>query len=158
MQKQNSARQQQYKSYLKSAHWADMKALKVQKRPHCQICGQNTDLQLHHVVYRRRFEDSLPSDLRWLCSSCHKTAHMQMAAGLIPRGKNAREIFGITAEVVLGHKDRPWGGVFRVRMPSKRPHTATKVRLQKQVKDPVKAALACGPSGVIVVFAGGKVK
>lgn len=144
------ARSEAYKEYLKSEHWLELKKNKAQRIPHCQICGAKERLHLHHVRYRKTFRETLPCDLRWLCQGCHRSAHHHIESGLIPKGKNVKEVFGITAEVVMGYKDQPWGGVFRVKEQTSeksfRSAKQTRVEWRK-----LKPALANGPAGVVVV-------
>lgn len=69
-------RKEEYKVYLESPHW---KALRgealVRDGRKCTRCGSTVILQVHHMIYRTRFEDSLLSDLITLCKECHQAEH-----------------------------------------------------------------------------------
>lgn len=72
----------EYKEYLKSEHWKELKARKFQQRRHrCGVCG-SPEVQHHHLQYRNIY-DVLTSDLRRLCGRCHKTAHELMNQGVL---------------------------------------------------------------------------
>jgi len=69
-------RQKDYQQYLKSDHWKHLR-YSVLKRDgfKCVKCGSACELQAHHVIYRRRFVDSLEQDLISVCKSCHESIH-----------------------------------------------------------------------------------
>lgn len=84
-----------YKKYLKSEHW---KNLKLQKRKSkykgCAVCDSKNHLELHHLLYRKRLEDTLTEDLRWFCSRCHETIHeLKSSKNYIETTDEPRKIF-----------------------------------------------------------------
>lgn len=64
-----------YHGYLQSDHWMELRAIKLSDAPKCEKCGCKRELQVHHKVYRDRFEDSRLGDLKTLCRDCHLKAH-----------------------------------------------------------------------------------
>jgi len=71
----SGAQEMDYQSYLKTQHWAKRraKALK-QSRHHCQLCGANYDLHVHHNSYDR-LGNERDDDLVVLCRNCHSRFH-----------------------------------------------------------------------------------
>ncbi len=69
-------RKLEYQDYLLSEHWHELR-LVVLKRDgfKCVRCPSVKLLQVHHKLYRAKFEDSLPEDLITLCEPCHKAEH-----------------------------------------------------------------------------------
>lgn len=62
--------------YLKTIHWTTLREAKkstVQYR--CESCGNNAELQVHHVSYERTPFGELMSDLKVLCKTCHNRGH-----------------------------------------------------------------------------------
>ncbi len=74
--KKRSKRQIAYAEYLKTEHWLQLRdrALERDGRK-CVRCEMEMSLQVHHKVYRGRFEDSLLEDLETLCRKCHREEH-----------------------------------------------------------------------------------
>lgn len=70
-----------YNDYLGSPAWAKVKAhyrkLVIEA---CGLCGSEESLALHHLTYERVGEE-LPSDLTWLCRTCHNMIHVLEARG-----------------------------------------------------------------------------
>jgi hypothetical protein len=61
-----------YSDYLKSEHWASVKrSLKVSQ---CEVCGETTLLDLHHLNYVCLGRES-PFDVATVCQTCHKRLH-----------------------------------------------------------------------------------
>lgn len=85
-----SKRQKAYRVYLATEHWRLLKASAVVRDGGvCVRCGGMERIQVHHRVYRGRYEDSLLEDLETLCRKCHRLEH-----GLGPTDQEslAREI------------------------------------------------------------------
>lgn len=61
-----------YEQYLATEHWR--KTRERQPRTACQGCGLTTNLHLHHLTYER-LGGELPTDLAWLCETCHRQIH-----------------------------------------------------------------------------------
>lgn len=69
-------RQFAYSQYLKSDHWLKLRDAVIKRDgAKCVACGSRFPLTAHHKFYRRRFEDSLESDLITLCIDCHEKEH-----------------------------------------------------------------------------------
>lgn len=68
--------QKAYAKYRESAHWERLRLEVLRRDGHvCVRCGSGRKTEPHHIIYRARFEDSIPADLITLCRSCHKKAH-----------------------------------------------------------------------------------
>jgi len=65
----------QYRQYLKSAKWSNIRSDMLRYAKHqCQKCGaKNCILQVHHIDYENLY-DEMPEDLEVLCKSCHQLA------------------------------------------------------------------------------------
>lgn len=73
---QMSRRQKAYREYLRSEHWAGLRAEALARdREKCCRCGSVEWLQVHHLCYRGRYEDSLLKDLETVCRKCHRKEH-----------------------------------------------------------------------------------
>lgn len=71
-----NSRQKAYRKYLESDHWAALRSTALERDHHaCTACGSIEWLQVHHMTYRSRFEDSLLADLETLCRPCHRKQH-----------------------------------------------------------------------------------
>lgn len=69
----------EYRAYLKSTHWKQLKIdtkrkLKKQGLKRCYVCKYKEKLHLHHRTYRRLGQE-LPDDLVCLCRRCHRKVH-----------------------------------------------------------------------------------
>jgi 5-methylcytosine-specific restriction endonuclease McrA len=88
-----------YQQYLQSEHWKQTKARKQRRTiKRCAICASFSDIQLHHLFYRKRLTETELSDLRWLCETCHSTAHSLINSGVIvfPKPESHHSCFTIT--------------------------------------------------------------
>ena len=65
-----------YKQYLETSHWQDVRKDKLKEAKYrCQLCGNtNTELHVHHNTYERIGNEEM-SDLIVLCEDCHKKFH-----------------------------------------------------------------------------------
>lgn len=68
-------RKMNYQSYLHSEKWRELRAKKI-KSCHfkCEGCGTNHGLQVHHLTYKRIFNERM-NDLMVLCGDCHAKTH-----------------------------------------------------------------------------------
>jgi 5-methylcytosine-specific restriction endonuclease McrA len=64
----------EYKEYLKTEHWKEIRSKKKIKKHHCAICGSKENLQVHHLNYDCLWKETT-EDLRVLCNKCHELAH-----------------------------------------------------------------------------------
>lgn len=73
-----------YDEYLRSPHWAKVRAgyAASPTLPQDCICGEAERLQLHHTTYERIGAEDL-SDLTPLCPTCHAMIHTLEARGEI---------------------------------------------------------------------------
>ncbi len=99
-----SPRQRWYREvYLQSPEWKAIRRTKAKRtNKRCAICASDREIDLHHLFYRRDLSETQPSDLRWLCRTCHTTAHQLLAAGKIAPRKatNHHVVFACTKEAV----------------------------------------------------------
>lgn len=65
--------------YLKSPHWAKLRAKKLAMKPMCELCGSSNKVEPHHKIYRNIF-DVGTSDLISVCRPCHAAIHRQLDA------------------------------------------------------------------------------
>lgn len=69
-------RQISYQEYLKTEHWKQLRHSVLSRDGfRCTRCLSRCRLQAHHLIYRDKFEDSIPTDLTTLCRRCHKLEH-----------------------------------------------------------------------------------
>lgn len=70
-------RKHEYRLYLKSDHWKQLKTQKFASVPvvKCERCGSEDDIQVHHKFYRDSWFDARISDLEILCAGCHVMHH-----------------------------------------------------------------------------------
>ena len=68
-------RQREYRDYLRADHWQRTRAqVLARARGFCEDCGLRTNLDVHHLTYKRKGQERL-TDLRALCRSCHTARH-----------------------------------------------------------------------------------
>ncbi len=69
-------RQKEYREYLKSKHWAEVRAYYLNIYPECQLCSKKGILQIHHKTYKHKGNEiDYPDDMLVVCKSCHKLIH-----------------------------------------------------------------------------------
>lgn len=113
-----------YKEYLKTEHWQEVRELKLQSVNYkCQICNSNKELSIHHRSYENLYdEQNHLEDLTVLCKECHGLYHDRLAKipirysverldGLLERFKIqvSGGLLSIPEEVFnLDQEDRDW--------------------------------------------------
>ena len=113
-----------YKEYLKTEHWQEIRELKLQSVNYkCQICNSNKELNIHHRSYENLYnEQNHLEDLTVLCKECHGLYHDRLAKipirysverldGLLERFKIqvSGGLLSIPEEVFnLDQEDRDW--------------------------------------------------
>jgi 5-methylcytosine-specific restriction endonuclease McrA len=75
----NDKREWYREQYLKSEHWANLRARKLQLFNTCKHCGAGNGLDVHHLRYKRLFNVGL-RDLIVLCRPCHTAEHERLEA------------------------------------------------------------------------------
>ena len=65
---------EEYKEYLNSEHWKLVRKQKYSKKNRCCICGETSNLNIHHLTYKNIGSEDL-GDLRVMCKRCHELAH-----------------------------------------------------------------------------------
>lgn len=64
----------EYKEFLFSDQWAQMKQAVIRKRgPYCERCGRHNKLELHHRNYDKPLGKESWEDLELLCQDCHRS-------------------------------------------------------------------------------------
>ena len=64
-----------YLRYLRSEHWRLLRTAAVRRDGKCVNCGSVVGLEVHHVVYRLSWYETVLGDLETLCSICHERHH-----------------------------------------------------------------------------------
>ena len=80
---------EEYKGYLKTAHWQSVRAIKIYSvGTCCENCHSERRLQVHHLNYDNLYHEK-NEDLKVLCEFCHSRIahadndHAGQIAGLI---------------------------------------------------------------------------
>lgn len=63
-----------YREYLNSDEWKSKRLQKLKLNPKCEVCGDKSNINIHHKTYDRIFNENI-EDLQTLCRLCHKKAH-----------------------------------------------------------------------------------
>ena len=75
-----------YKSYLHTKHWREIRKKKLLKTPICQVCNNQTGLHVHHKKYKYKGKSILfkerVEDLITLCNSCHRLIHIYFGTSM----------------------------------------------------------------------------
>lgn len=69
---------ERYSDQLNRQEWrAFRQFILVVRKAECEICGNKTELQIHHLRYveNRKAWEYLPDDMMVLCRRCHKAVH-----------------------------------------------------------------------------------
>jgi 5-methylcytosine-specific restriction endonuclease McrA len=67
-----------YSSYLKTNHWACIRAFALERAHHqCALCPTTSPLDVHHRSYQRLGFEA-PEDLIVLCRECHDRHHQRL--------------------------------------------------------------------------------
>jgi hypothetical protein len=65
-----------YKEFLSTVFWADIRDAKFKINPRCERCGESRWIQVHHKFYRKEsFYSVQIGDLETLCRPCHEKEH-----------------------------------------------------------------------------------
>jgi hypothetical protein len=64
-----------YRQYLQSEHWQNLRGAKLQLNPRCECCRTKSELEVHHTFYRPSWFDTKIADLKTLCHDCHIEEH-----------------------------------------------------------------------------------
>lgn len=122
-------RQKEYLVYLESPHWKALRGEALKRDgDKCTRCGSKRILQVHHMIYRTRFEDSLLEDLITLCKECHQAEHGKKPK--VKRIKRAKKVRKSKPFVVITN----WETLCRAR--SNKQITRAEFLKQKEVYRP----------------------
>lgn len=64
----------EYRDYLKSDHWQNLRLRKLKRTTGCFICHKPESPEIHHIRYKN-LTDVNQHDLKRLCASCHELFH-----------------------------------------------------------------------------------
>lgn len=68
--------QRAHRDYLQTDHWFELRNSAIERDGgKCVRCGDSMSLQVHHKVYRDRFELGVLEDVETLCERCHRIEH-----------------------------------------------------------------------------------
>lgn len=88
-----------YKEYLKTKHWAKVKAqFHAEHKKICVMCQGNKYLQVHHMTYAN-IGNEKEEDLAFLCNDCHKLIYKKLS-------KNQQQYIGILKEETANYTDK----------------------------------------------------
>lgn len=71
----------EYKEYLRSTHWQEIRERVHAKHNECQNCGTKRGLDIHHNQGYANIGHEKLSELRLLCRNCHYRTH-RMKGGI----------------------------------------------------------------------------
>ena len=99
---------QAYKEYLKSEDWDKKRLAKLGRKAwakkRCAVCGDDTKIEVHHLIYRKDLTEVKQSDLRILCKRCHKLAHKLLKNGKLKyRNENTASRFALMQWAIKKH-------------------------------------------------------
>lgn len=96
----------QYKQYLQSKEWVDIRISLIESRKCCERCGNRKGLQVHHKTYKNIFNEE-PSDLELLCSACHYKEHFKPVKKIKAKKKSKNKYpSGLTLAQKVAHKKK----------------------------------------------------
>jgi len=79
-------------SLINNPYWENVKQIiKTRDKKKCAICGNITQLQVHHITYKINGKSIVNSELnylKWLitlCKKCHEDVHEDKSHSLNPR-------------------------------------------------------------------------
>jgi hypothetical protein len=67
----------EYKDYLNTTHWKNLREIIITKRKCCCICESTKILNVHHLTYTNLWFEK-DKDLVLLCQDCHYKLHKQL--------------------------------------------------------------------------------
>jgi hypothetical protein len=105
--------QKRYREYLKSEHWAGLKAKQPKKK--CAVCRTNKNLDLHHMIYLKDWYKTTSKHLCWLCRRCHGLFHSTFGVTLPSSPARVRiDTKKLMREVLQKQSVRPAPVIFTV--------------------------------------------
>jgi len=61
---------EEYNEYIMGGVWRERSQMFIKQVGKCELCGDTTDLECHHITYRNLGEET-KEDIQVLCSKCH---------------------------------------------------------------------------------------
>ena len=91
-----TAKQKEYRKFLKSEFWVELAGRVKRRVGKCQRCGSKRKLHAHHVIYRSSWYETVEEDLEVLCEVCHWKDHgyVVVVNGVIPYRED--KVFNVT--------------------------------------------------------------
>ena len=80
-----------YKAYLNSNKWKDIRANKLFHNPRCYICRARKNLHVHHLHYENLGNETT-HDLKVLCKSCHKKVHFKKNGSKVKMSRTIKRL------------------------------------------------------------------
>ena len=107
----------EYKKYLASNDWKNKRLLKLGRKgwskKRCAVCGQMTNLEVHHLIYRNDLKKVTQTDLRILCKRCHKLSHKLLKNGKLKyKNENHHSRFALLQWAIKRHLKRGFRSEF----------------------------------------------
>lgn len=127
-----------YLEYLSSSHWR--RTVQKWRKDHCEACGWEGSLALHHVTYARLGHE-YKEDLVTVCQRCHKEVHSfaRSSGSLQVRRKAVREL--PTANLKPRVAEQPAPTKHKRRRP-RRPRRKTPEQIARGSEFPLEAVRA----------------
>lgn len=76
-----------YRKLIHSRKWKEVRDIKIQMNPLCEICGKELSQEVHHIQPLENYTNNYPlmeqmaydiNNLQSLCHQCHKNIHLEM--------------------------------------------------------------------------------
>lgn len=84
-------KKEEYKEYLKSNHWKNLRSKVIWPGKICEICQKVEAVHAHHRLYRNLY-DVTPKDLIAVCQACHSQIHDWAYKGKLFHAADAKKI------------------------------------------------------------------
>ena len=85
----------EYKKYLNSKHWLDVRKRYKESKLNkgcCYCCKRKNNLNLHHKTYKRVGKENI-DDLMFLCQECHTKEHKKLNDNKVNKKKKKKKSF-----------------------------------------------------------------
>jgi hypothetical protein len=89
MRKPLTQKQKDYRVFLLSPFWQELRAKALVAYPKCDICGTSEQLEAHHISYPDNWYETTLNDLVVLCDYHHRWVHGRFAHSPFDRSYQA---------------------------------------------------------------------
>lgn len=76
-QKIKTLKEMDYKTYLESEHWKNIREKALKRDNYRCKCGSRYRLEVHHHNYSHRGEECEINDVETICHECHEKTHRE---------------------------------------------------------------------------------